>query len=531
MSWLTEKVLAYLKERQIDVEFNEEELNRIPVGTPFILLSNRYLEGVDEMLLLYLAEKSGSPVTLFPTGAILPPEFNAFWVKDIFVGREPNRPFDYLAQLVRELKKIGWKENGLGLVVSFSGNRIRELRRGRGLNRLMKVLRGFELPIVPVRIYSSEPPPPIGQRIMQLLRPGPSQVSLRVGSAIKVEDQKKFENNDRFRRFIQSKIHALGTNLEVRRFFTLPSLPLLSRPSDPEPLAEEMDPGIVAGEIGRLKFRNLVTAQGEFDVLVAGATEIPNALDEIGRLRELTFREVGEGSGKSRDVDEYDLYYHQLILWDREAGRIVGGYRMGKGDEIFARYGAGGFYVSSLFRIKPGFYPIMKQAMELGRSYIIPEYQKKRLPLFLLWKGILHFLLQNPQYRYLYGPVSVSKYYSHVSKSLIVAFIKKYYFDDELAVFLKPRKPFKAKLDKIDVEVLTESLGAEMKTLDNFITDIEPEHFRMPVLMRQYVRLNARFISFNVDPKFSDVLDGFIILDLHDVPYSMLEALKREKPG
>lgn len=524
-----EKILAYFKERQIDVEFNEEELKHLPVGTPFILLSNRFLEGVDEMLLLYLAEKSGSPVMLFPTGTTLPLEFNSFWVKDIVVTRESNRPFNYLVHLVKELKKISWKENGLGLVVSFSGNRIRELRRGRGLSRLMKVLRGFEMPIVPVRIYSNEPMPLIGSRIMQFLRPGPIQVTLRVGSPIKVEDQKRFDNNDRFRRFIQSKIHALGTNLEVKRFFTLPNLPLLNKPSEPEPLAEEIDPGIITGEIDRLKFGNLVIAQGEFDILVAQATEIPKALLEIGRLRELTFRQVGEGTGKARDLDEFDLYYHQLIIWDRQAKRIIGGYRMGKGDEIFARFGAGGFYVSSLFRIKPGFYPIMKRSMELGRSYIVPDYQKKRLPLFLLWKGILHFLLQNAQYRYLYGPVSVSKYYSHVSKSLIVAFIKKYYFDDELAVFLKPRKPFKAKLDKVDIDVLTESLGTEMKTLDSFITDIEPDHFRMPVLMRQYVRLNARFISFNVDPQFSDVLDGFIILDLQDVPYSMLEALKGEK--
>ncbi|MBK6620021.1 MAG: lysophospholipid acyltransferase family protein [Saprospirales bacterium] len=525
---LSEKILSQLAERQIQLEFNEEELKRIPAGGPFILLSNRFMEGIDELLLLYLAEKSGRPVTLFPNGASLPREFSGYWMKDILITKETNRPFDYFVQLVKELKKVKWKENGLGLVVNFSGNRIRELRRGRGLNRLVKALRGFGLPIVPVRIYTPEAIPLLGPRIMQFLRPGPVQITLRLGNPIKVEDQKKIESNDRFRRFIQSKIYALGTNLEVKRFFTLPTLPLLSRPSEPEPLAEEVDPALIAEEIGRLTFRNLVASQGEFDILVAESMEIPNTLLEIGRLRELTFRKEGEGTGKSRDIDEYDLYYHQLIIWDREARRIAGGYRMGKGDEIFSRLGLGGFYISSLFRIKSGFYPIMKQSMELGRSYIVPDYQKKRLPLFLLWKGILFYLLQNPQYRYLYGPVSVSKYYSNISKSLIVAFIKKYYFDDELAVFLKPRKPFKAKLDKIDIDVLTESFGKEIKTLDHFIEDIEPEHFRMPVLMRQYVRLNARFISFNVDPQFSDVLDGFIILDLQDVPYSMIEALKGE---
>ncbi|MBK9015008.1 MAG: GNAT family N-acetyltransferase [Saprospiraceae bacterium] len=171
-------------------------------------------------------------------------------------------------------------------------------------------------------------------------------------------------------------------------------------------------------------------------------------MQEIGRLRELTFRVVGEGTGKTRDLDEYDLYYRQLILWDRESKQIAGGYRMGIGDEIFERYGAAGFYISSLFKIKEGFHPYMKKSVELGRSFIVPDHQRKRLPLFLLWKGILYFLLKNPRFSYLYGPVSISKYYSNLSRGVIVAYIKKYFYNNELAHFLKPRKPFKVKVDK-----------------------------------------------------------------------------------
>ena len=526
MTELLKKIEDQLKDRQITLEFNEEELKRIPKDRPFIIVSNRFLEGVDELLLLWLSAKSGVPLALFPNGASLPPAFEDYWMKGVAVASETNRPFDYFLQLVRELKKVQWTAGGLGLVVGFSGTRIQELRRSRGLNRLFKALRGYERPIVPVRIYAQETLPFLGPRLTQILRPGPVTITLRAGNPIEVEDQRKVEGNDRFRRYIQSKLYALGTSLEVKRFFIRP---LFSQPEEPEPIEEPVAQPLIEAEIGQLTFKNLVASQGEFDVFVARATQIPHTLNEIGRLREITFRQVGEGTGKARDLDEYDLYYHQLIIWDREARRIVGGYRMGKGDEIFDRFGAGGFYVSSLFRIRSGFYPIMRQSVELGRSYIIPDYQRKRLPLFLLWKGILYFLLQNPQYRYLYGPVSISKYYSHISKSLIVAFIRKYYFDEELATYLKPRKPFKARLEKIDLEVLTGSLGNEMKTLDQLIEDIEPEHFRIPVLLRQYVKLNARFISFNVDPQFSDVLDGFIILDLQDVPYEMIEALKKEK--
>ncbi|HMR44192.1 MAG TPA: GNAT family N-acetyltransferase, partial [Saprospiraceae bacterium] len=218
----------------------------------------------------------------------------------------------------------------------------------------------------------------------------------------------------------------------------------------------------------------------------------------------------------------------QLIIWDREEKRIVGGYRLGEGDEIFNKYGIEGFYISSLFKIETGFYPIIQKSVELGRSYIVEDYQKKRLPLFLLWRGILFFLLKNPQYRYLYGPLSISKYYSNVSKSIIVEFIKRYFFDHELSKFLKPRKPFKVRTEKVDIDLLLRNLPAELNALDNFIEDIEPEHFRIPVLLKQYVKQNAKFISFNVDPNFSDVLDGFMILDLNDVPLATIEALKKE---
>jgi putative hemolysin len=339
------------------------------------------------------------------------------------------------------------------------------------------------------------------------------------------EEQRKLQKPGALKRFIQSKIFSLGSGLEVKPFFLLK---FFQKTETQEEIIAPVSPELVAGEISRLPSGCLVASQGEFDIFVVEPKYIPHTLREIGRLRELTFRSVGEGTGKSLDVDEYDVYYRQLILWDREAKQVAGGYRMGVGDEIFSRYGAAGFYISSFFKIKEGFHPVMKEAVELGRSYIVPAYQRKRLPLFLLWKGILFFLLKNPRYRYLYGPVSISKYYSRISRSLIVAFIQKYFFNHDLAQFLKPRKPFKPKVDKVDVEMLAASLGDQLQSLDNLIEDIEPAHIRIPVLFRQYLKLNARFISFNLDPNFSDVLDGFIILNLRDVPPDMLEALKKE---
>ncbi len=350
-------------------------------------------------------------------------------------------------------------------------------------------------------------------------------LQLRLGKGVTPEDQARFESLDQVRRFLLTKIRLMDSALELRQFY-------LHQPEqevDQEPLIEPCDTEVIAAEFSQLSSDQCVTRQAEFEVWLVRAEQIPVGLREIGRLRELTFRSVGEGTGKELDLDEYDLYYEQLVIWDKVAQRIVGGYRMGRGDKIFSDYGAQGFYVSSLFKIKKGFYSIFPQALELGRSYIIPEYQKKRLPLFLLWQGILSFLLQNPKYRYLYGPVSISKYYSDISKSLIIYFVRKHFFNHRLARYLKPRKQFEFNVEDETLELLTESFKGDLDQFNSLIEDVEPEHFKIPVLLRQYIRQNAKFIAFNLDPNFSDVLDGFILLDLMDLPKETLEAFHKER--
>ncbi len=380
--------------------------------------------------------------------------------------------------------------------------------------RFTKIIWEAKLGIVPIHIRlknaSQKESPPIS-------------ISLRIGKCIQVNEQAKFAKGRHFRQFIRSKIIALRSSLEVNQLYL--------NPLDPESPKAEIAPPIAAElieqDINNIRAKDLLVKRGEYEVLIANARDIPNVLQEIGRLREITFRAVGEGTGNKRDLDEYDLYYKQLIIWDNENKQIVGGYRIGEGNQIFPKMGIEGFYIHSLFKIKKGFYPIMQESMELGRSYVLIEYQKKRLPLFLLWQGIVHFLLQNPHFKYIYGPVSISKYYSQLSKSLIVAFIKKFYFNKKLAKYLKPRKPFKIKTKEIDVKALMRNFNGELNNLDSFIEDIEPNHFKIPVLLKQYVKQNARFISFNVDPNFSDVLDGFMILEIKDIPSSTLDALKR----
>jgi hypothetical protein len=250
-------------------------------------------------------------------------------------------------------------------------------------------------------------------------------------------------------------------------------------------------------------------------------------MNEIGRLREITFREVGEGTNQQMDIDEYDLYYNQLFIWDDENRKIVGAYRVGLGKEILNIYGIRGFYVQSLFRMNRKLFPVLRQSLELGRSFIITEYQKKPLPLFLLWKGILYFLIKNPEYRYLIGPVSISNRFSNFSKALIIKFIKEYYYDHKLSGYVRPRKGFIVTDHNIDTDILIEE-SSDLNKFDNIIKDIETAQKNMPVLLKKYLKQNGRIIGFNIDPKFNNALDGLLILDLFDVPPETIAALSRE---
>jgi len=286
------------------------------------------------------------------------------------------------------------------------------------------------------------------------------------------------------------------------------------------------DAQMISLEVESLPQDQCLVTQGGFSVYVARAAQIPQALQEIGRLREMTFRGVGEGTGHARDLDAYDEYYWHLFIWDKKAQRIVGGYRIGDGEVIYASKGIDGFYINSLFKIDEAFSGVLKQSIELGRSFVLSEYQKKRLPLFLLWKGILFFLLRRASCRYLIGPVSISKFYSDLSKSLIVAFVKEKYYDEENARFITPRKPFTEPLQDVNLQGALKELP-DIDALENFLEHIEPDYFRLPVLLKQYIRQNARFIGFNLDPNFNDALDGLMLLDLQNIRTETIENLSK----
>jgi putative hemolysin len=348
-------------------------------------------------------------------------------------------------------------------------------------------------------------------------------IRIRIGSPIPVKEQDEFKDIARFGRYIRAKTYALGTAIEVKKFFKHGKKRLRKEKKIIDPVLLEK----IEAEISRILPEYSLFKNKNYNLVCVPSFEIPNIMNEIGRLREKTFRLLGEGTNQPLDIDEYDLYYYQLFIWDEDERRIAGAYRVGKGNDIMQQYGIRGFYIQSLFRINRRFYPILSQSLELGRSFIIPDYQKKPLPLFLLWKGILYFLLKNPEYRYLVGPVSISNRFSTFSRGLIIKFIREHYYNKKFAKYIRPRKRFRVPSHQIDTDIIFQH-SSDINKLDKFIKDIETEHFAMPVLLKKYLKQNGKIVGFNLDPKFNNALDGLLVLDLYDVPPETISSLSKE---
>ena len=347
---------------------------------------------------------------------------------------------------------------------------------------------------------------------------------MRIGSPISPEIQNSFTDIMQYGKFLRAKTYLLGSSLEVKKFF----LKTQKAGKHIEPVAPNVDVEVLKKEVENITEDYLLFTMKNYSVFCAPTLKIPNVLNEIGRLREVTFRAVGEGTNRSIDLDEFDLYYYHLFIWDNEVSRIVGAYRVGKGKDIIDRYGIKGFYINTLFKIRKDMLPVLYESIELGRSFVIEEYQRKPLPLFMLWKGILYFLIKNPEYRYLIGPVTISGKYTTVSKELIMKFIIRNHWDAELAQCVTPRCKYRVETNDPDVDVMVDASGADIAMLDKMIGDIEPSSDKLPILLKKYISLNGRIIGFNIDPKFNMCLDGLLILDLFDVPMNTIESLSKE---
>ena len=248
----------------------------------------------------------------------------------------------------------------------------------------------------------------------------------------------------------------------------------------------------------------------EFDVYCAPFESLGPIMEQIAIARELTFRSVGEGTGLSKDSDEFDPHYLHLFLWDKTALRIAGAYRVGLVDEIVAAHGVKGLYSRSLYKYDESFINQLGLAIEMGRSFIHPDYQKKPVSLNLLWRGIGRILVERPRYHTLFGSVSISREYSDLARALIADTMLTNFKASEYDQLVKPITPH-----KIMNRVWTSEMLAELsnvKMLGKLIGRCDPGK-AVPVLLRHYLSVNGKLVCFNIHPNFNDSLEGLIIVD------------------
>lgn len=294
-------------------------------------------------------------------------------------------------------------------------------------------------------------------------------------------------------------------------------------------VADEISRAAMAAEIDALPADQRLAEGGGLRVYCARANQIPWSLQEIGRLRELTFRAVGEGTGRCSDIDLFDAYYVHVFAWDPRANSIAGAYRLGFVDEILARRGERGLYTHSLFEFRHGLLESLSPAIELGRSFVCAEYQRSYAPLLLLWRGIGRIVERSPRYAVLFGPVSISSRYASASRRLMVEYLSAYCADPVLANQVRPRRPYRDR-SRYPAAEGGNPAPRSIDELSRLIEKIERDRKGVPVLLRQYLRLGGRLLAFNVDALFADSLDGLIMVDLRHVEPALLERYMG-KPG
>jgi putative hemolysin len=528
-------------------------LDRIPSSGPLVIVSNHPFGGLEALLLVQILRAVRTDVKFlanFLLGRISE-------LSDIFILVDPFENEQARRKNIAPLREaLKWLRQGGTLIVFPSGTVSHlhvtkgEVRDPKWNSSVATLIRKTEATVIPFFIHGRNSwffqlagliNPLFRTALLprQLLNKANCHVTVQLGKPIAYSRLSKFTSDEdvisylRVRTYIQknSKLAKLGKR------FTEPSLSItkninkiVRKTTHNKLIAEAEDAQVISGEIEALPEDQVLLKSGVYLIGFATASQIPVMLREIGRLREEAFRIVGEGTGNERDLDWFDNYYHHLFCWNSEKKELVGAYRIGCTDEIVKRYGIKGLYTYTLFHYKSHLLDQLGPALEMGRSFVRPKYQKNYLSLLLLWKGIGRYVVNNPKYKVLFGPVSISDDYDSVSRKLMETFLMANNFEEALAQLVKPRSPSpKQSVLGVDAESMTRVVR-DLGEVSELIADVELREQAVPVLLREYVKLGGKLIGFNVDPNFSGVVDGLIVVDLTQTKRNLLDRYLG-KPG
>jgi putative hemolysin len=523
-----------LEEMKVKYEIQASELENIPKTGSFIIIANHPYGGIDGLILISMLRKIRPDFKVMANYLLQYIEP----IKDCFISVNPFENSENKQMNISGVKMV-LEEIAQGNAIGvFPAGEVSALHDGSVTDKqwepiIGRIIKKSKVPVIPIYFSGKNgtlfhllglihPALRTVKLASEMLNKADEPILVRIGKAIKPTELAEIGDADKILKYLRTKTYALSSPLEEKSFLHK----VLKFKTNPKEIVSATPKEDLLKDIDKLKNTEAVLLQhNNLEIYIADSESIPNVLREIGRLREITFRQVGEGTNRSIDLDEYDLHYLHLFLWDNENQQIAGAYRIGKGKEIYQRFGKKGFYLSELFKMEDGFIPTLQVALEMGRSFITEEYQRKPTSLFLLWKAVLLYLRKNPEYHYLIGPVSISNNFSSLSKELLVAFIKTHYWNDDLAQHITPRKKFKPKMTVEEDELLTHI--KDLKGLDALISEIEFTHNKVPILLKKYLSQNARIIGFNIDPKFNDSLDGFIVMGFETVPEDTIKMLDK----
>ncbi|QCX53547.1 lysophospholipid acyltransferase family protein [Elizabethkingia sp. JS20170427COW] len=542
---------SYFKELNVNYLVFAEDLAKIPKTGPFVLVANHPLGALDGVLMTKIISEIRPDFKImgnFLLSKIKPMQPYVISVNP-FEGRK--EAFNSMGGM-REALKILQEGGCFGVFpageVSNKNNKYNEVMDKDWEVPILKLIQKSNVPVVPMyfhahnsrTFYNLAKVHPDLQTLLlpsEMLCKREKPIRIRIGRPILPRIMKEYETPKELGDFLKNKVYMMKSYFEKRSkisdYLKIPNLSsafqLKQDDNTVQNIISETPKEDIVNELNQLRNipGKLLFSNGDYDIFFTTSDEIPFVMREIGRQRELTFRDVGEGTNMPFDLDEYDKHYHHLFLWDNSVQRLVGAYRMALGVEVMKKYGIQGFYTNSLFDFDQELQPFFRKVIEMGRAYISKDYQQKPLPLFLLWKGIVHVCLRNPEHKFLMGGVSISNKFSDFSKTLMIEFMRSHYYDSVVAQYIHPKNEYKVRLKEREKLLFFEGLDNDLNKFDKLIDDFEPG-MRLPVLIKKYIKQNAKVVAFNVDPNFNDAIDGLMYIRISDIPESTIKPVLEE---
>ena len=507
---------------KVDYEVVLGSQEAIPESGPVVIVANHPLGAIEGVILADLVGAVRSDVKVLANEMLkrLPEIADLFIGVDVFGGASAKRTNGLAIREANQHLADG------GVLIIFPAGEVSTYAKGESAlsdiewrNSVAKFIKHSKATTVPIFIngknsslfYQAGRVHPLLRTAMlgrELLNKKSSNIEISIGTPIEFSELTSFEHDKDLVNYLRLNTYLMSpqgesVKKELTSDFNVPIIPPIST-------------DLLEQEITALPEDALLFEQSEFAVYCMPAKTIPNLMQEIGRIREESFRAVGEGSGLACDLDGYDEYYHQLFVWHKENKEIVGAYRLGLVDKLIEQYGIDGLYSRSLFNYDQAFINSLGNSLEMGRSVVAIPYQRNLNALLMLWKGIANFASRNSEYTHLFGPVSISNDYSDNARQLMAETLSIHYYDNAKAELVSPSTPLRSNGSQFWQSNLLSSL-ASVALLSKVLARMEKGK-GLPVMLRQYLKMNGKLVCFNVDPAFNDTLDGLIVVDLPSVP-------------